>query len=51
MMFIYKVLDRVQVATGTGQREWGVTSFVDCTCSGVLSDVAIDYYALLLGSQ
>ncbi len=44
MMFIHKVLDRVQVANSTGQREWGVTSFVDCTCTctSVLSDAAID---------
>ena len=32
MMLVHKVLDCVQVAIGTGQREWGVTSLVDCTC-------------------
>ncbi len=32
MMFIHKVLDCVQVAIGTGQREWGVTSLVDWLC-------------------
>ncbi len=26
-----KILDCVQVATLVGQREWGVTSLVDCT--------------------
>ncbi len=29
MMLIHKVLDSVQVAIGTGQREWGITSLVD----------------------
>ncbi len=32
MNLVYKILDCVQVAIGTGQREWGVTSLVDCTC-------------------
>ncbi len=34
MVLVHKVLDCVQVAIGTGQREWGVTSLVDwlCTC-------------------
>ncbi len=32
MMLSHKVLDYVQVANSTGQREWGVTSLVDCTC-------------------
>ncbi len=31
MMLVHKVLDCVQVAISTGQREWGVTSLVDCT--------------------
>ncbi len=32
MTLVHKVLDCVQVAIGTGQREWGVISIVDCTC-------------------
>ncbi len=32
MMLIHKVLDCVQVAIGTGQREWGITSLVDWLC-------------------
>ena len=32
MMLVHKVLDCVQVAISTGQREWCVTSLVDCTC-------------------
>ncbi len=32
MMLVHKVLDCVQVAVSTGQREWSVTSLVDCTC-------------------
>ncbi len=32
MMLVHEVLDYVQVAIGTGQREWGVTNLVDCTC-------------------
>ncbi len=32
MMLIHKVLDCVQVAIVTGQREWGVTSLVDLLC-------------------
>ncbi len=32
MMLVHKVLlDCVQVAISTSQREWGVTSLVDCT--------------------
>ncbi len=42
MMLVHKVLDGFQVAIGTTQREWGVTSLVDCTCTSVLGDVAID---------
>ena len=44
MMLVHKILDCVQVAISTGQREWGVTSLVDCTCTctSVLSDAAID---------
>ncbi len=30
MMLIHKILDCVQVTISTGQREWGVTSLVDC---------------------
>ena len=43
-MLIHKVLHSVQVAIGTGQREWGVTSLVDCICkcTSVLNDTAID---------
>ncbi len=34
VMLVHKVLDCVQVAIGTGQREWGVvTSLVDYTCT------------------
>ena len=44
MMLVHKVLDCVQVAIGTGQRKWGVTSLVDCsfTCiyKCILSDAA-----------
>ena len=29
-MLVHKILDSVQVAISTGQREWGVTSLVDC---------------------
>ncbi len=32
MMLIHKILDSVQVAISTGQREWGVTSLVDWLC-------------------
>ena len=32
MKLIHKVLDYVQVAISTGQREWGVTSLVDWLC-------------------
>ena len=44
VMIVHKVLYCVQVAISTGQREWVVTSLVDCTCActGVLSDAAID---------
>ena len=44
MMLVHKILDCVQVAISTGQREWGVTSLVDCscTCTSILSDAAID---------
>ncbi len=41
MTFVCKEFDCVQVAIGTGQREWGVTSLVDCTYNnyaGVLCD-------------
>ncbi len=31
MMLVHKILDCVQVAISTGQREWSVTSLVDCT--------------------
>ncbi len=43
MMLVHKILDCVQVAISTGQREWGVTSLVDCscTCMSVLSDATI----------
>ncbi len=34
-MLIHKVLDCVQVAIGTGQREWGVTCLVQCTCTQI----------------
>ncbi len=30
MTLVHKVFDSVQMAIGTGQREWGVTSLVDC---------------------
>ena len=44
MILVHKVLDCVQVAIGTGQRKWGVTSLVDCsfTCiyKCILSDAA-----------
>ncbi len=33
MMLVHKVLDCVQVAIGAGQREWSVTSLVNCTCA------------------
>ncbi len=29
-MLVHKVLDCVQVAISTGQREWGVTSLIYC---------------------
>ena len=29
MMLVHKILDCVQVAISTGQREWSVTSLVD----------------------
>ena len=32
MMLNHKVLDCAQVAIGTGQREWGITSLVDWLC-------------------
>ena len=32
MMLVHKIFDCVQVAISTGQREWAVTSLVDCTC-------------------
>ncbi len=32
MMLVHKVLDYVQMAIGTGQREWSVTSPVDWLC-------------------
>ncbi len=34
MMLVHKVLDCVQVAICTGQRQWGATSLFDwlCTC-------------------
>ena len=32
VMLIHKVLDCIQVAIGTGQQEWGVTSLVDWLC-------------------
>ncbi len=32
MMLVHKILDCVQVAIGTGQREWSVTSLVDWLC-------------------
>ena len=44
MMLLHKVLDCVQVAIGTGQREWSVTSLIECTCtctSVVLNDAAL----------
>ncbi len=43
-MLVHKVLDCVQVAIGTGQREWSVTSLVDWLCehTSVLNDEAID---------
>ncbi len=39
-----EILDHFPVSTFVGQREWGVTSIVDytCTCTSVLSDAAID---------
>ena len=39
-----EILDHFPVSTFVGQREWGVTSLVDCTCTctSVLSDAAID---------
>ncbi len=37
MMLVHKVRDCFQVATGTGQREWGVTSLVDWLCGRPLS--------------
>ncbi len=43
MMLVHKVLDCVEVAIGTGQREWSVTSLVEytCTCTSViLNDAA-----------
>ncbi len=42
MMLIHKVLDGFQVAIGTTQRKWRFTSLVDCTCTSVLGDAAID---------
>ncbi len=53
MMLIHKVLDCVQVAISTGQREWSVTSLVDgaCICTSVLSDVAIDVPYKMLTSR
>ncbi len=32
MMLVHKILDCVQVAIGTGQREWSVTSLVGWFC-------------------
>ncbi len=32
MMLVHKVLDCIQVAISTGQREWGESSHVDYTC-------------------
>ncbi len=42
MMLVHEVLDCVQVAIGTGQREWSVTSLIECTCTctSVLNDGA-----------
>ncbi len=49
-MLVHKVLDCVQVAIGTGQREWGVTSLVDWLCgrpqSTMLSNVYENTYYL-----
>ncbi len=43
MIIIYKVLDCVQVAIGTCQGDWGVTSHVECTCTCIQVHVlAID---------
>ena len=44
MILVHKVLDCVQVAIDTGQRDWRVTSLVSCiyTYTGILSVVAID---------
>ncbi len=44
LMFLSEIFDSLQVPVFVGQREWGVTSLVDCTCTctSVLSDAAID---------
>ena len=36
-----EILDHFPVSTFIGQREWSVTSFVDCTCTSVLNVAAI----------
>ena len=32
LMFLSKIFDNLQLSFLVGQREWGVTSLVDCTC-------------------
>ena len=42
MMLLHKVLDCVQVAIGTGQREQSVTSLVDCTYNYTCTSVVLN---------
>ena len=53
MMLLHKVLDYVQMAISTGQREWGVTSLVDWLCmwKTTINNVTATDKHLLFGSK
>ncbi len=53
LMFLSEILDSLQVSVFVGQREWGVTSLVECTCIyEVMQQLMCHmYFYIYIGSQ